>query len=158
MNDRALKTLEYYKIIEMLKNQAGSELGRNLCAKLKPMSDLEKIKTAQAETRDALSRIYKKGSLSFNGVPDIRGAIKLLEVGSSLLASELLKISSVLTATLRVKSYGTTGEDTGEDSLAERFNLLAPLSPLNNEIQRCIISEEEIADDASPGLKAVRRQ
>ncbi|MCR5153230.1 MAG: endonuclease MutS2 [Lachnospiraceae bacterium] len=142
----------------MLKNQAGSELGRNLCAKLKPMSDLEKISAAQAETRDALSRIYKKGSLSFNGVPDIRGAIKLLEVGSSLLASELLKISSVLTATLRVKSYGTTGEDTGEDSLAERFSLLAPLSPLNNEIQRCIISEEEIADDASPGLKAVRRQ
>ena len=158
MNERALKTLEYDKIIEQLKKYAGSEMGRALCGKLVPQTDLEEIKKMQQETRDALLRIYQKGSLSFNGVPDIRGALKLLEVGSSLLAGELLKLSSVLTATLRVKNYGgKVTEEQPEDSLSERFSMLEPLSVLNNEIMRCILSEEEIADDASPGLKSVRR-
>lgn len=158
MNERALKTLEYDKIIEQLKKYAGSEMGRSLCDKLVPQTDLETIKHMQQETRDALLRIYQKGSLSFNGVPDIRGALKLLEVGSSLLTGELLKLSSVLTATLRVKNYGgKTSEEQPEDSLSERFSMLEPLSVLNNEIMRCILSEEEIADDASPGLKSVRR-
>ena len=158
MNERALKTLEYDKIIEQLKRHAGSEMGKALCGQLKPQTDINVIQTMQQETRDALQRIYKKGSLSFNGVPDIRGSLKLLEVGSSLLAGELLKISSVLTATLRVKNYGgKVSEEQPEDSLSERFSLLEPLSVLNNEIMRCILSEEEIADDASPGLKSVRR-
>ncbi len=158
MNERALKTLEYDKIIEQLKKYAGSEMGRSLCGKLVPQTDLETIKNMQQETRDALQRIYQKGSLSFNGVPDIRGALKLLEVGSSLLAGELLKLSSVLTATLRVKNYGgKVTEEQPEDTLSERFSMLEPLSALNNEIMRCILSEEEIADDASPGLKSVRR-
>ncbi len=159
MNERTLKILEYNKIIDMLTGLCGSEGGRKKAAELLPGTDPDKIKEAQSETRDALNRIYKKGSLNFNGVPDIRGDIKLLEVHSSLLASELLKISSVLTATLRVKSYGCSGsEDDVEDSLTERFSLLEPISPLNNEIKRCIISEEEIADDASPELQRIRRQ
>ena len=159
MNEKALRTLEYDKIIERLKQQAGSETGRQLCAALLPKTDLEEITQMQRETSDALKRIFQKGSLSFNGVPDIRGAIKLLEVGSTLLAGELLKISSVLTATLRVKNYGgKTEEDEEGDCLSERFSLLEPLSPLNNEIMRCILSEEEIADDASPTLKSIRKQ
>ena len=158
MNERALKTLEYDKIIEQLKRHAGSEMGKALCGQLKPQTNINVIQTMQQETKDALQRIYQKGSLSFNGVPDIRGALKLLEVGSSLLAGELLKISSVLTATLRVKNYGgKVSEEQPEDSLSERFSMLEPLSVLNNEIMRCILSEEEIADDASPGLKSVRR-
>ena len=96
MNERALKTLEYDKIIEQLKRHAGSEMGKSLCAQLKPQTDINVIQTMQQETRDALQRIYQKGSLSFNGVPDIRGALKLLEVGSALLAGELLKISSFI--------------------------------------------------------------
>ena len=159
MNEKALRTLEYDKIIERLKQQAGSETGRQLCAALLPKTDLEEITQMQRETTDALKRVFQKGSLSFNGVPDIRGAIKLLEIGSTLLAGELLKISSVLSATLRVKNYGGKTEEEEEgDSLSERFSLLEPLSPLNNEIQRCILSEEEIADDASPALKTIRRQ
>ena len=125
MNERALKTLEYDKIIEQLKKYAGSEMGRNLCGKLVPQTDVGVIKQMQTETRDALMRVYQKGSLSFNGVPDIRGAIKLLEVGSALLAGELLKLSSVLTATLRVKNYGgKVSEEQPEDSLSERFSML----------------------------------
>ena len=158
VNERALRTLEYGKIIERLQHYAGSEPGRKLCGELKPYTELSKIRELQRETTDALKRVFKKGSLSFNGVPDITGTIKLLEVGSSLLAGELLKISSVLTATQRVKQYGTTGDEEIADCLTERFTLLEPLVTLNNEIQRCIISEEEIADDASAGLKQVRRQ
>lgn len=158
VNEKALRTLEYGKIIERLQQYAGSEPGRKLCAELKPQVKLSDILVLQQETSDALKRIFQKGGLSFNGVPDIRGTIKLLEVGSSLLAGELLKISSVLTATLRVKQYGTGGQEEVTDSLSERFSLLEPLVALNNEIQRCILSEEEIADDASAGLKQVRRQ
>lgn len=159
MNEKALKTLEYNKIIERLQNLAGSVPGRERCKKLLPETDLEKIIERQRETSDALSMVFKKGSLSFSGIPDIRGTIKRLEIGATLSAEELLKISSILTATLRAKNYGSKNEeDTSEDSLTERFQLLEPMSPLNHEIQRCIISEDEIADDASPGLKSVRRQ
>jgi len=158
VNERALRTLEYGKIIEKLQQYAGSEPGRRLCAQLKPLTELAKIAELQQETADALTRVFQKGSLSFNGVPDITGTIKLLEVGSTLMAGELLKISSVLTATQRVKQYGTTGQEEATDCLTERFSLLEPLVTLNNEISRCIISEEEIADDASAGLKQVRRQ
>lgn len=158
INEKALRTLEYGKIIERLQQFAGSEPGKRLCAELKPQTELSVIRSLQTETSDALARILKKGGLSFHGLPEIGGTVKLLEVGSSLLAAELLKISSVLTATLRVKQYGTGGQEETEDSLSERFSLLEPLVALNNEIQRCILSEEEIADDASAGLKQVRRQ
>ncbi len=158
VNEKALRTLEYGKIVERLQHYAGSEPGRRLCAELKPRTTLNEIQELQKETSHALARVFQKGSLSFNGLPDIGGAIKLLEVGSTLLAGELLKISSVLTATLRVKQYGTGGQEEVTDCLSERFELLEPLVNLNNEIQRCILSEEEIADDASAGLKQVRRQ
>ena len=165
MNEKALKTLEYNKIIERLAGMAGSVLGKEKCAHLLPLNNIEAIKAMQKETSDALARIFAKGSLSFSGIPDIRASIIRLEVGATLGAGELLKISSVLTATLRAKNYGNSSkkaeEEDGEeegDSLTERFSLLEPLSPINNEILRCIISEEEIADGASAGLKSVRRQ
>lgn len=158
MNDKVLKTLEFNKIIERLAGYAGSAMGREKCEALVPVSDRGKVEELQQETADALSRLYKKGTLSFSGLPDIGASIKRLEIGSTLGAGELMKLSSVLTATLRVKSYGCSGGDEIQDSLSERFSLLEPLSVLNNEIMRCIISEEEIADDASPGLKSVRRQ
>lgn len=156
MNEKVLKTLEFDKIIAKLENFAGSAMGREKCAALVPSADKEEIEKWQQETADALSRLYKRGTLSFSGLPDIGASIKRLEIGSTLGAGELLKLSSVLTATLRVKNYGASEEI--QDSLSERFSLLEPLSILNNEIMRCIISEEEIADDASPGLKSVRRQ
>jgi len=157
MNEKALKTLEYHKIIDKLAQLAGSPLGRELCKSLLPSSDIEHITTMQQETSDAPTRIFKKGSLGFYGVHDIRSSLMRLEVSSSLSAAELLHISSLLDATLRIKSYGAREEEANGDSLDEMFRSLEPLSPLNNEIRRCIISEEEIADDASPTLKGIRR-
>ncbi len=158
MNDKALKKLEYNKIIDKLAALAGSGLGRELCKALVPSDNIVEIKARQKETSDALTRIYRKGSLGFYGLHDIRGSLKRLEIGSTLGAGELLQISSVLDAALRIKAYGVRdNEEHAGDSLDEMFNSLEPLTPLNNEIKRCIISEEEIADDASPALKNIRR-
>ncbi len=158
MNEKALKKLEYNKIIDKLTAMAGSSLGKDLCAALLPSDDINEITARQGETSAALSRIYRKGSPGFYGLHDIRGSIKRLEIGSALGAGELLHISSVLDAVLRIKAYGVRGnEENPGDFLEEMFALLEPLIPLNNEIKRCIISEEEIADDASPALKNLRR-
>lgn len=162
MNEKALRTLEYYKIIEKLTTFAGSGLGKAQCGSLLPATDIDEIRKAQRETSDALSRILRKGSLGFYGVHDIRGSLKRLEVGSALGAQELLAISSVLDATSRIRAYGVKDSGDGEgslegDSLEERFRSLEPLTLLNNEIKRCIISEEEIADDASSALKSIRK-
>lgn len=163
MNEKALKTLEYYKIIEKLSAFAGSGLGKALCNSLLPVSDIEEIRKTQKETSDALSRILRKGSLGFYGVHDIRASLKRLEVGSALGAQELLSLSSVLDATARIRVYGVKDTPDGDssfqetDSLEEMFRSLEPLTLLNNEIKRCIISEEEIADDASSALKSIRR-
>ncbi len=161
MNEKALRTLEYNKIIDKLTNLAATAYAKDLCKQLLPHYDLDLIKIQQTQTTDALSRILRKGSVSFNGIHDIRPSLMRLKIGSTLNAAELLHISSDLDATLRLKAYGGyTGIDTdilSEDSLTEFFAGLEPLTPLNNEIKRCIISEEEIADDASPALKSVRR-
>ena len=157
MNEKVLKTLEFNKIIDRLKELAGSTIGKEKCADLKPVSDLEEIQTLQAETAAALNRIYRKGSLSFSGIHDIRASIKRLEIRSTLGMGELMHISSVLTASEHVKQYGEQSEGEEEDALSERFRLIEPLRNINREIMRCILSEDEMADDASPGLKSVRR-
>lgn len=158
MNEKALRTLEYNKIIDKLTELAGSRLGKDLCSSLVPSDNIDEIRANQRETSDALSRILRKGSLSFYGLHDIRPSLKRLEIGSTLGAGELLHISSVLDAALRIKAYGGKDNEEGSgDSLEEMFVSLEPLSPINNEIKRCIISEEEIADDASPTLKNIRR-
>ena len=158
MNTKSLKTLEYDKIISQLEEYASSPLGKQLCRNLLPSADISQIRTAQAETTDALTRVRQKGSLSFSGLKDAGDSLKRLEIGSSLNIAELLSISSMLTIAARAKAYGRHEEsELPDDSLEEMFRMLEPLTPLNTEIKRCILSEEEISDDASPGLRHVRR-
>lgn len=160
MNKKALKTLEYNKIIALLEQCAGSTQGKAYCRELLPVSDLSQIKRMQAETKDALSRIFKRGSVSFSGITDVRPFLKHLEIGSSLTISELLAIASLLEVAKRVKTYGRSENDLSieSDHLAHFFNNLEPLTPVCQEIRHCILSEDSIADDASPGLKNIRRQ
>lgn len=158
MNEKVLHTLEYDKIIKLLTDKATSDPGRKMCKELLPMSDLEEIEKAQTETADAFSYILKKGSISFGNNKDIGYSVKSLEIGSTLSIAELLSIAGLLENVERVKKYGEKDrEETPDDSLTEYFEGLAPLSNLSKEIRRCIISEEEIADDASPNLKTIRR-
>lgn len=158
MNEKVLHTLEYTKIIDLLAQKASSEPGRAMCRALTPMTDLSAIQLAQQETADALSMLFSKGSTSFGGNRNVAMALKSLEVGSTISASELLKIAGLLDNVNRIKAYGRgPKEEEQETSLTSYFHALEPLTSLAGEINRCILSEEEIADDASPGLKHIRR-
>ncbi len=157
MDEKALGTLEFHKIIAMLSDFATSPSGKERCKKLRPSTDLGEIETAQRQTADALTRIFQKGSLSFSGVRDVGASLMRLEAGGVLSVEELLRIASLLEAAKRAKvfSRGERG-DAPEDSLDGLFAAIEPLTPLCDEIRRCILSEDEIADDASYGLKRVR--
>ena len=158
MNEKVLKTLEYDKIISQLASFAGSPLAKQTCTELTPSSDLCEIQARQRETSDALSRLLRRGSISFSGVTDVRGILKRLEIGSILSIGELLRICKLLEVCARVKAYsrGDTEED-DRDSLDELFEALQPLTPVSSEIRRCIISEDELSDDASGTLFKIRR-
>lgn len=158
MNPKALKTLEYNKIIDRLTEFAGSALAKEMCRDLQPSTDLYEIQALQKETSDALSRIYQKGAVSFRGVRDIRGSIKRLEIGAIIGINELLSICSLLDVCSKVKAYSRNDRDPDfEDSLEAMFQALQPLTPVSSEIRRCIASEEELNDDASPALFKIRR-
>ena len=158
MNTKVLKTLEYHKIIDRLTELAGSVLGKELCKNLLPSSDIEEIRMLQAETSLALAMLYQKGHVSFSGITDIRGSLKRLEVGSILGPSELLAICHLLEVCSRVKAYSRKENTDAEPSTLDvMFDALQPLTPVANEIRRCLPSEEEVSDDASPTLRSIRR-
>ncbi len=155
MNQRVLKVLEYDKIIALLEDQASSESGREMCRNLRPMSDMERVLSAQTETGDALSRTLRGGDLSFFGLPDPGASLKRLEIGGALSSDELLHIADLLNSAERAASYS---RGTQEDSLTSMFDALEPLTPLADEIRRCIPAPGEISDEASPALRNIRRK
>ncbi len=165
MNKRTLRVLEYYKIIEQLTSYATTPSGKRMCERLKPMTDIITIDKEQEETADALARVYQHGSVSFSGVYPINEALKRAEVGASLSVSELIDVAKLLKVSEHAKQYGEKAESKDEegvtgrnDSLTTYFDSLVPLNHLAREINRCILSEDEIADDASAGLKNIRRE
>lgn len=158
MNKKALRTLEYNKIIDLLVRHANCDAAKKRCQKLEPMTDLTEIESAQQQTGDALTRIFKKGSLSFLGIHDVTPSMKRLEIGASLGIEELLHLASLLEVAKRAKAFSRSDrEESVTDSLDPLFDGIEPLTPLLEEIRRCIISSDEIADDASPALKSIRR-
>lgn len=192
MNEKVLRTLEYNKIIDQLTEYAYSDAAKQRCHKLHPITDLAEINLLQLQTKDALNRIFKSGSLSFSGVSNIMDSLKRLEIGGSLSTIELLRICSLLETAKRAKAFdranteragieraqiegrnasgdsnirsaaaSTQSDDETStpagDSLAELFAQIEPLTPLCDEIRRCILSEDEIADDASGTLRSIRR-
>lgn len=177
MNGKALYTLEYDKIIRLLEEEATSAPGRKLCADLLPMEDLDEIEQAQAETADAFSRIIKKGVLNFSGISPIDDIMRRLAIGASLNTSELLRIATLFNTAGEAKRYASEDnphtsakklrqndvsnpepEEEKPDSLTGFFNILEPVPTVANEIRRCILSENEISDSASPALRSIRRQ
>lgn len=160
MNKKVLQTLEFNKVIDMLVNKASSEPGKKLCYELDPMTDIDEIRKAQQETYDAFSMLVSKGGISFGGNNDISFCIKSLEIGSTLSIVELLNIAKLLVNVDRVKKYYTADlkEDSDENSLSEYFDMLNPIKEIADEISRCILSEDEISDNASIELKNIRRQ
>ena len=173
MNEKVLHIVEFNKIIAQLAEHANSEPAKALCRNLKPMDNLPDIRLAQEETDAALQLLLRKGNVNFGSNRDFGYTFGALSIGSTLTAAELLHLASFLDNVGRVQVYGTT-EDGGkgisalggngeavkpEDNiLFDLFDCLYPLKSLSREIQRCILSEEDIADEASPGLRRVRRE
>ena len=159
MNEKTLLKLEYDKIIDLLVDQASSETGKMRCKSLMPMTNLEEIYIAEEQTAAAFTRIVKKGRLSFSGCYSVEDSMKRLEVGAALSAPELLRISKVLEVANRAKSYGRHDTvDELADCLDVYFDQLSPLTPLSTEIRRCILSEDEISDDARIGRASCRER
>ena len=154
MNNKSLSTLEYNKIISRLVSFACSDGAKQILHKLEPMTDIDKINTALDYTNDALTSVYQKGSVDFSRIKDIRGSIARLKVGSSLNALELLNISMLLECAAHIKGY----YEQRADSIQPLIDMLDPVTLLNNTIKKCIISEDEISDDASANLRSIRRQ
>ena len=158
MNEKVLKTLEYHKILSQLSEYAFSDAAKKRCLSLRPITDRGQIELLQLQTRDALSRLFRCGSLSFSGVHDVTESLKRLAIGGTLSASELLSICSLLEAAKRAKAFSRSEkEDVPDDSLTSFFTEIEPLTPLYDEIRRCIIADDEIADDASSTLRSIRR-
>lgn len=159
MNEKVLHTLEYNKILDQLTEYAFSADAKSRCQKLRPITDRAQIEQLQQQTSDALSRLFKYGSLSFSGVTDIRDSLKRLEIGGALSAIELLRVCSLLESAKRAKAFARSQDDNDQpdDSLTGLFAGIEPLTPLYDEIRRCILSEDEIADDASSTLHSIRR-
>ena len=155
MNLKVLKTLEYDKIVARLAEKATCEAGRLRCQQLLPINDIEEIKVMQQETACAFNRLIKVGDVSASGTTDLRPSLARLELGSSLTIEEILAVANVLEVTKRVAAYGKQLEE--EDALSFYFNGLSPEVAILNEIRRCIIDEETIADDASTALYDIRK-
>ena len=158
MNKKVYRTLEYDKIIEKLISLASSSEAKKRCEQLEPLTDEREIKEAQTNTKDALTRILRQGSVSFSGISDVNASLQRLRLGASLSALELLRVCSLLETTKRLKRFARERkEEEKRDSLDAMFTALDPLTPLQDEIRRCIISEDEIADDASLKLRGIRK-
>lgn len=172
MNKRSLRILEFTKILSMVNEYAASPMAKRRIDRMKPQRDIDVIRKLQEETNDALNRLNRHGNISFSGLRDIGASIKRLEVQGTLTSQELLDIAAVLQVAKAVKQYGDGSDltealasrnqepvsQTTNDSLTERFNMLLPLEHIASEITRCILSENEYADDASAGLKNIRRE
>ena len=158
MNKKVYKTLEYNKILTMLSSYAACEETKKRCLSLEPITDLYEIRHLQTTTADALSRLYKDSGVSFVGIHNVHASLKRLDIGGALNTTELLRICSLLEVAKRVKAYGRSAMDNEkQDSLSGLFAGIEPVSALCDEIKRCILSEEEIADDASPELFKIRK-
>lgn len=158
MNQKVLHTLEYYKILDMLAEYAACEETKERCHNLTPLTDLDEINNLQTTTADALSRLYRGSNISFAGIHNMNAPLKRLDIGGSLNTVELLQIASLLEVAKRAKAYDRSDRaDDKTDSLTELFAQIEPLSPLHEEIKRCVLGEDEIADDASPALFKLRK-
>ncbi len=159
MNEKVLHTLEYDKIVEILAGQAGSEAGARMCRELRPMNDIECIRTAQLQTTDAVTRLRKKSGPHFGQLKDIQPAVMRLDIGAILSCEDLLQISSMLdVAEAALRFLRPENDEEPEDSLSGYLAAIDPCELLNGEIKRCIVGFDEIADDASPKLKDIRRR
>lgn len=159
MNEKALKTLEYIKIRDKLVSLALSPMGKGKCSSLMPLDDMGAITREQKETTEAVNMALKKGRLPLGGIKDIRPQLDRSLAGGVLGIDELMAVGEFLYVCRKVKNYSK--QENKADVfpvLEDYFNVVKPITSVENEITRCIINEQEISDDASSGLRSVRRE
>ncbi len=157
MKENDLRTLEYDKIIAELEQLAVSQMGKRRAAGLLPSLDAAEIEEWQNETAAAEAILLSKGSPPLYGLHDITSSVKRAEHGASLNCAELLQIASFLKAAERLKKF-VPEAGPGENVLYQLMTQLLPLSAFAARIDQAIISEEEVADEASPALSSIRRK
>jgi len=156
LSEKSIKVLELEKVLEMLANQAISDVAKETAMSLKPNSSIETVERWLDETNAAVKLIGTKGSPSFSGICDITDSLKRAEIGGILNNRELLNIGSLLSRVRTIKSYAS--EDGGEKTvLTEMFDSLNGNKHLEDKIYNAIKSEEEISDNASAELASIRR-
>lgn len=159
MNDKTQRVLEFYKIIDKLKGLTASELGRELVLELTPQTDFTTVEKMLSETNDGVSCVLKRGSPPLGGITDIRLTLKRLDMGGVLNPGELLRLAGVLRAARRLKGYINDRLDDNKTNVVhELISCLESNQRLEQKIDSCILSEDEIADSASPALSSIRRQ
>lgn len=158
MNKKVLSTLEYNKIIDKLKGYAISEMGKRLAENLEPSNDIDDILYWQKETSESVSMILKKGSLSLGGLRDISPYLKRVSVGGVLSIKELFDIGEFLYVSRKAKNYAKNESKNDVFEILEpQFGMIETIDELEKDISRCIISDTEIADEASVKLREIRR-
>ena len=159
MNEKVFRTLEYDKMIEKLAGYAVSPMAKEMARALRPSVAMSEIILRQQETTEAVSMVLRKGNPSFGGFREVRPQLKRAEMGGVLSISELMYIGEFLYVCRKAKNYAKSeNKEEVYERLDEYFALLTLIPELENEIARCIVSESEIADDASAGLKSVRKE
>ena len=153
--EKSFIKLELDRVFEQLAACAGSSEGKARCRLLRPTSDLEDVNALLEETSAASDLCTKKGNPSFSDVQDVSASLERADRGGTLQPIELLRIGAVLRSARTVKGY--VSEDEQRTVLSNLFDALTPNKYLEDRIFGAILSEEEIADTASPALADIRR-
>ena len=162
MQEKSLKVLEFYKIRDMLVERAASSLGKARCAALVPVSDIREIERMQAETEEASTLVARTGVQPISAFDDVQAQVARAKVGGILSPKDLLLCARLMQTARSVRRTLVGEKDEAEETetphLVGLARALYPMRRLEEEIFAAILSEEEIADSASPGLASVRRK
>ncbi len=153
--EKSLLKLELDQVLEQLASCAGSVGGKEACLRVRPSSDLEDVNLMLEQTSAASDLCTRKGNPVFGDVTDVSASLERADRGGSLQPIELLRIAGVLRCARNIKGY--VSEDDKATVLDALFSALTPNKYLEDKIFGAILSEEEIADNASPALADIRR-
>lgn len=160
MKEKTLNTLEFYKVIEQLELRSASEIGKDRIRKIRPLTDIEMINDRLEETQEALELLLKRSAPPLYGISSVKYELSRLEIGGNLSPKGLLKISDLLRVSRELTNYINNNESDRETKypfMEELVSRLSTFKYIEDSINKAIISEEEIADDASSELKRIRR-
>lgn len=158
MNSKILGLLEFNKITNLLAEQAGSAMTRTRIAELVPATNMRQVSDALTETTEAVSVILYKGSIPIGEIGDVRDLLKMARKGRCLSMRELLRIKTSLSITRQAKAFLMSDVPDNLRIVAEIAELLVPVPALEKDIDSAILSEDEMADNASSTLKTIRRE